>query len=260
VSHRRTKSFEPFILRTIRPKSTNTLKKRGVNTWADGGRVSVGFSLCYKSSFHYGKMTSVTHFVEKADLEKKSSEGTTSISAPSCLRHPLGSDSDSWTPDLFASLATSKGLRPGDFVTVALSEPTLENIIKLPSSALNADSAVLVLTEDERLEIAEVRVFRQQGDHILVRGRGLSGREVVAEQTPVLGSGIKVKPLRSGEASTPKEPEVVELSPERRAKLIAAIEGNAYIPKDAKERILKQLKQDKVPAKVVERIESRMGG
>ena len=105
-----------------------------------------------------------------------------------------------------------------------------------------------------------MRVFRQQGDHILVRGRGLSGREVVAEQTPVLGSGIKVKPLRSGEASTPKEPEVVELSDERRAKLIAAIENNAYIPKDAKERILTQLKQDKVPAKVVERIESRMGG
>lgn len=108
MSHRRTKSFEPFILRTIRPKSTNTLKKRGVNTWADGGRVSVGFSLCYKSSFHYGKMTSVTHFVEKADLEKKSSEGTTSISAPSCLRNPLGSDSDSWTAYLFAGLATRR--------------------------------------------------------------------------------------------------------------------------------------------------------
>ena len=42
--------------------------------------------------------------------------------------------------------------------------------------------------------------------------------------------------------------------------MIAAIENNAYIPKDAKERILTQLKQDKVPAKVVERIESRMGG
>ena len=161
---------------------------------------------------------------------------------------------------LFAKLQNPRGLKPGDFVTVALSEPTMDNIIKLPSSALNADNAVLVLTEDDRLQSTEVRVFRQQGDHILVRGRGLSGSEVVAEQTPVLGSGIKVKPLRSGEASTPKEPEVVELSDERRAKLIAAIEGNAYIPKDAKERILTQLKQDKVPAKVVERIESRMGG
>ena len=161
---------------------------------------------------------------------------------------------------LFAKLQNPRGLKPGDFVTVALSEPTMDNVISLPSSALNADNAVLVLTEDDRLQSTEVRVFRQQGDHILVRGRGLSGREVVVEQTPVLGSGIKVKPLRSGEASTPKEPEVVELSDERRAKLIAAIENNAYIPKDAKERILKQLKQDKVPAKVVERIESRMGG
>ena len=161
---------------------------------------------------------------------------------------------------LFAKLQNPRGLKPGDFVTVALSEPTMDNVIRLPSSALNADNAVLVLTEDDRLQSTEVRVFRQQGDHILVRGRGLSGRKVVAEQTPVLGSGIKVKTLRSGEASTPKEPEVVELSDERRAKLIAAIENNAYIPKDTKERILTQLKQDKVPAKVVERIESRMGG
>ena len=161
---------------------------------------------------------------------------------------------------LFAKLQNPRGLKPGDFVTVALSEPTLNNIIQLPTSAVNADNAVLMLTDDDRLETAEVRIFRQQGDHVLVRGRGLNGREVVAEQTPVLGSGIKVKPLRSGAAPVPEEPALVELSPERREKLIAAIEGNAYIPKDAKERILTQLRQDKVPAKVVERIESRKGG
>ena len=52
---------------------------------------------------------------------------------------------------LFAKLQNPRGLKPGDFVTVALSEPTMDNVIRLPSSALNADNAVLVLTEDDRL-------------------------------------------------------------------------------------------------------------
>ena len=73
--------------------------------------------------------------------------------------------------------------------------------------------------------------------------------------------GIKVKAVRSeGASKVPEEPATVELSPERRARLIAAIEGNGYIPDDAKERIVKQLKMEKVPKRVVERIESRMGG
>ena len=32
------------------------------------------------------------------------------------------------------------------------------------------------------------------------------------------------------------------------------------MPDEAKQRVLAQLKEDKVPARVVERIESRMGG
>ena len=94
-----------------------------------------------------------------------------------------------------------------------------------------------------------------------VRARGLAGKEVVMEQTPVLGPGIKVKAVRTGaDGSKIEEPAMVELAPERRAKLIAFIEANAYIPEDAKNRILGQLRQDKVPLRVVERIESRSGG
>ena len=53
---------------------------------------------------------------------------------------------------------------------------------------------------------------------------------------------------------------MLELTEERRDKLISAIESNGYIPKSAKERIIGQLTQPKVPADVVARIESRMGG
>ena len=53
---------------------------------------------------------------------------------------------------------------------------------------------------------------------------------------------------------------MVELTDERRAKLIAFVEGNQRMPSEAKERVLAQLSELQVPAQVIERIESRMGG
>ena len=49
----------------------------------------------------------------------------------------------------------------------------------------------------------------------------------------VLGAGIKVKAIRSGEENKVAEIEMLELTEERRAKLISAIETNGYIPKSA---------------------------
>ena len=133
--------------------------------------------------------------------------------------------------------------------------------MKFPASAVNANDELLFIGEEGRLQSKVIEVVRRQGNDVLVRGRGLAGKEVVSELTPVLGAGIKVKAVkRDGLNDVPKAPETVELSPERRARLISAIENNAYIPEDAKTRILKQLKMEKVPKRVVERIESRMGG
>ncbi len=56
------------------------------------------------------------------------------------------------------------------------------------------------------------------------------------------------------------EPEMLELTDARRAKLIAFVESNQRMPSEAKARVLAQLAKDKVPARTVERIESRMGG
>jgi hypothetical protein len=52
----------------------------------------------------------------------------------------------------------------------------------------------------------------------------------------------------------------VELSEERRARLVAFIEGNQFMPEAAKARVLSQLREPMVPAQVVARIEARMGG
>lgn len=159
---------------------------------------------------------------------------------------------------VFAALEGPVGFKPGDFVTVLVQEPTLENVILLPASAVDASGAVLLLGDENRLEAASVEVLRRQGDHVLVRG-DIIGREVIETRSPLLGAGISVKPLRKG-VEAPKGPEMLELSEDRRAKLVAFVEGNQRMPQDAKARVLAQLAQAQVPARVVERIESRMGG
>lgn len=162
---------------------------------------------------------------------------------------------------LFASLDAAPGFRPGDFVTVTLREPALEQVALLPASAVDSNDGVLLIGAEDRLEEGRATVLRRQGDDVIVAVGDIAGREVVAERTPLLGAGIKVRPLRpQGEAAVPEGPAMVVLDPDRRARLVAFVEGNNRMPAEAKERMLSQLGQDEVPVEVVERIESRMGG
>lgn len=161
---------------------------------------------------------------------------------------------------VFARLSRAPGFRPGDFVRVEIREPPLENVVRLPASALGADGQVLVLGEGNRLESLSVHLLRRQGDDVLLQGLGLAGREVVEARSPLLGAGILVRPIRQGQVEAAAQPEMLELSAERRAKLVAFVEGNPRMPRDAKARVLAQLAEPQVPAQVVARIESRMGG
>jgi RND family efflux transporter MFP subunit len=158
---------------------------------------------------------------------------------------------------IFASLTQAAGFKPGDFVTVRIREPELTNVVRLPSSALDAQGRVLVLDADNRLEAETVEILRRVGDEVLVRGN-IVGREVVEARSPLLGAGIAVKPLRPGVAAA--VPGMVELTEERRAKLVALVEANTRMPDAAKARVLAQLSETQVPAQMIERIESRMGG
>ncbi len=159
---------------------------------------------------------------------------------------------------IFAALGDAKGFKPGDFVTVRVQEPLLKDVVKLPASAVDAQGEVLVLDDENRLETIAVTVLRRQGDDVLVRGPIL-GRQVVNARSPLLGAGIAVKPL-TPDAALSTEPEMLELTEERRAKLVAFVEGNKRMPEEAKARVLARLAEPKVPAKMVARIEGRMGG
>jgi multidrug efflux pump subunit AcrA (membrane-fusion protein) len=166
---------------------------------------------------------------------------------------------------VFAALDTAEGFRPGDFVTVRLTEPPLDGVARIPAAAVDGASRVLALGPDDRLEAVPVRVLRRQGDDVIIAAAALAGREVVAERSPVLGAGIRVRPVREGAdaadaAAAPPGGGTIALSPERRARLVALVEAAEGMPPEAKARLIELLGRDEVPVQVVARIEARAGG
>lgn len=162
---------------------------------------------------------------------------------------------------LYARLDDSAAdiLRPGDFLTVEITELPLTNVAVVPATAVASNGAMLLIGAEDRLEETFVTILRHQADSLIISDMPI-GRVYVTALTPQIGVGIKVKPLRDGVAEEAAEPEVIALDEARRAKLVAFIEGNDRMPADVKERILGQLREPEVPKEVVDRLESRMGG
>jgi multidrug efflux pump subunit AcrA (membrane-fusion protein) len=163
---------------------------------------------------------------------------------------------------VFATLTNARAFKPGDFVTVRVEEPALGGVVRLPAAALDGSGTVLALGEGDRLEALEVELVRRQGNDVLLRGDALPGREIVVARTPLLGAGIRVRPVRrdADGAALVEPPDMLELSEERRARLIAFVEGNSRMPEEVKARVLARLTETRVPLEMVERLESRMGG
>ncbi|MCV2867181.1 efflux RND transporter periplasmic adaptor subunit [Defluviimonas sp. WL0002] len=158
---------------------------------------------------------------------------------------------------LFAALDRADGLRPGDFVSVEVTEPELHAVAEIPAAALGPDGSVLLVAAGDRLEAAQVTLLRRQGDKAIVAPGDLAGREIVAGRSPLLGPGIRIRPVREGE---PDEAALIPLAPERRAALVALVEANEGLSAGAKARVLAELGRDFVPADTVRRIEARSGG
>ena len=158
---------------------------------------------------------------------------------------------------LFAKLNKPLGLRPGDFVSVSVKEPMLKDVFVMPASAVSGNDTILLVNAEDRLEEMKVELLRRQGENIVIRSDALEGKEIVSKATQLLGKGIKIKPIRAKAAGEEvfSGPEMIELDEERRARLIATVTANAYIPKNVKKKILKALSKKKVRADMVERIE-----
>ncbi len=160
---------------------------------------------------------------------------------------------------LFATLDPAAFLRPGDFVEVAIEEPEMAGVTRLPATALGADDTVLVI-ENERLTVAPVELLRRQGDMVIVRAPDLEGAQVVAERTPLLGAGIKVRPIEPEAAAASMAEDLIPLDDERRARLRAFLQEDSDLPEGRRAALLAQIEDPMVPAALVARLEDRMGG
>jgi hypothetical protein len=151
---------------------------------------------------------------------------------------------------VFGSLRDVRGLLPGDFVTVEIREPPIANAALLPATAVGADGTVLALGPDDRLEIVPVTVLRRQGDDLVVNPDAASGREVVAERSPLLGAGIRISPVRAG---------WVTLSAAQRDELKALVE-TAVVDATERAEVLSQLEKIQVPQSLIDRLQPPAGG
>lgn len=231
----------------------------------DPERLEVAFRV---STAQYTRLLDENGRLKPAEIAARLDVSGVDLQAKGTLSRESASVAEGQTGRLlFARLDAAPGFRPGDFVTVSVAEPPLEGVAVLPATAVAADQTVLVVGEEDRLRVAQVELLRRQGNDVIVRGDGLSGDLIVETRSPLLGSGIKVRPiLPGGEAAEapavaggpPGGGELVQLDAERRARLVAFVQ-DSRMPDEAKNRILSQLEGDEVPAEVVARLESRMG-
>ncbi|MEZ5752256.1 MAG: HlyD family efflux transporter periplasmic adaptor subunit [Paracoccaceae bacterium] len=76
---------------------------------------------------------------------------------------------------VYARVDSPRGFRPGDFVTVRITEPVLSGVAQIPTAAVDAAGVVLVVGDEERLEEVQVDVLRRMGDWVLIRPRNWPG-------------------------------------------------------------------------------------
>jgi len=178
---------------------------------------------------------------------------------------------------LFATLDLAPGtvLRPGDFVQVAVKEPELRNVARVPAAAVTEDGRLLIVGKDNRIEEVRVAVLRRTGNDMVLANVPF-GADFVRERLPQLGSGLKVIPRRAdenGNSPETNEPasaritqpdgqqpggDLVALEPERRAALIAQL-TSSDMPENRKARLLALLNKPMVPKELIERLEERSG-
>ncbi|SHI85838.1 HlyD family secretion protein [Palleronia salina] len=229
-------------------------------TLIDPDALEVGFRV---SAGEYARLLDSSGQLTTREVTVSLEAGGFTLSSPARISRESASVGEGQTGRLiFARLEQPEGFRSGDFVRAVVQEPALDGIDRLPAAAVGPAGEVLVLGPEDRLEPGRVEIARRQGDDVLVRVGDLAGREVVAERSPTLGAGIKVRPVRPDAPDDPtaEAAEFLDLDPDRRARLVAFVEGNTGMPDAAKQRVLAQLRADRVPAGVVARIEERMGG
>jgi multidrug efflux pump subunit AcrA (membrane-fusion protein) len=180
----------------------------------DGRALDVAFRV---SNAQYAQLIDATGALRPAPVTVTLESGAARITATGHIAREAAALAEGESGRMiFAALDDAPAMKPGDFVTVTVKEPPLDNVARLPASALGPDGAVLVLGADDRLERVPVTLLRRQGNDVLVRAGDVAGREIVTERSPALGAGLKVRRL-TPEAATSGAEEGAASSAARRA-------------------------------------------
>lgn len=192
---------------------------------------------------------------------------------------------------VFARLGggNAAALSPGDFVTVRITEPAIDNVAVIPAEAASVDGRILVVGEDGRLEDVKTRIVRRQADTLIVADAPF-GKAYALRRLPYLAPGIKVDTRDKSRETPPvasandgnagaaaassgtagerrgrrdrggarEDGEVVAIDEARRAALIAHVKANVRMSEDRKQRILDELAKPQPSRRVVERIEQQI--
>ena len=184
----------------------------------------------------------------------------------------VGSDQGGRT--VFARLqgAQLSALRPGDYVTVEVSESPIQGVALVPPSAATEDGWMLVVGDDERLSETRVKIERRQGDDLIVSGFP-AGKSFATVRMPYLGPGTKVK-RRSTDPAPPvpqpkdEEPAVadaqqhvpgeVALSDDDRDALIKHVRASSKMAEDYRRDTLQELSKAKPPRELVDQLQRQI--
>lgn len=161
---------------------------------------------------------------------------------------------------VYARLESARGMKPGDFVTVDVTEPALPNVTRLPATAYGSDGHVLSVNTENRLDLRPVTLLRKQSDTVLVSGDDLEGARIVVNRTPILGKGVLVRPEAMRPEEDAPDTQLMVLDPTLRDILIAHVQQSADIAEQVKDQLLRQLRLPEVPVRTVERLQQRIGG
>ena len=95
---------------------------------------------------------------------------------------------------VFARIETTEDppMRPGDFVTVTITEPALENVAEIPARAATEGGEIFLIGDDGRLAEHTATILRRLPETLIVKDVPF-GSKIVAERRPQLGAGIKVQ-------------------------------------------------------------------
>ncbi len=248
-----TAAFDGLLADVSATAGTRVASNEQIAELIDPTRLELAFRV---STTQYARLIAETGALPEAPVTATLQVAGEDLAANGRISRESAAVGDGQTGRLiFAELDPAPFLRPGDFVTVAITEPPLDDVALLPATALGADNSVLVV-EGDRLRVAPVTLLRRQGDAVILRADGLAGAQVVTERTPLLGAGIKV---RIAGAPEPDETAMIPLEEDRRQRLRDFVSADDRMPAAARDRMLAQLEAPLVPADLVARLEDRMG-